>query len=270
MEQHIRMALAGDETLLDRISLADIEKEIALAPYSAALCSLKAAAAHAQQSAGFTEDLERAAARVLSRRNLKERMEGRPTLELFWIQTTSQVPDSEPAGDLPSGPEPLLAPEATETTISGNLSETISRSEAPPTAMPAENGFTFGFVKKARKKTTPASPAETNIFQSPPVRPAARPVTRPEDALIDSFLEKNPSIKSPAISFGAPEENRDLAGTSVVLKEEIVTENMAFILMKQKNFGKAREIFRKLQLKNPEKSDYFAALIKNLDAQLPS
>lgn len=278
MEQRIRTALAGDETILDRIPLTDIEREIGLAPYSAALCSLKAAAAHAQQSEGFSGDLERAAARVLSRRHLKERIEGLPVLELFWITGSPSAPEPEQTGSLPGPAGTTLPEEATEDTAAEeDMAAAAIGEEAEPHApetnlplLPAENGFTFGFVKKPRRKTRAPAAVENTLLQTPPVRTQARTASRPEDALIDSFLEKNPSIKSPAIPFGEPEEIRDLAGTSVVLQEEIVTENMAFILMKQKNYGKARELFRKLQLKNPEKSDYFAALIKNLDAQLPS
>jgi hypothetical protein len=43
---------------------------------------------------------------------------------------------------------------------------------------------------------------------------------------------------------------------------------MAYIYLKQKNTAKALDTFRKLQLKFPEKSDYFAALIKNLENQV--
>jgi tetratricopeptide (TPR) repeat protein len=43
---------------------------------------------------------------------------------------------------------------------------------------------------------------------------------------------------------------------------------MASIYMKQKNFAKAIELYRKLQLKIPEKHDYFATLIKNMELSM--
>jgi hypothetical protein len=90
---------------------------------------------------------------------------------------------------------------------------------------------------------------------------------KPEDAIIERFLEKPPGFIPPKLDFGDPTPADDLAQKSGLLAEEIVTENMAMIYLKQKNYEKALSTFRKLQLKFPEKSDYFAALIKNLESQ---
>jgi len=138
--------------------------------------------------------------------------------------------------------------------------------EAPIKKVIPKNEFGFSFVKVKSPKPAPKEKEETayQLPATPLVR--KKPVRKPEDEIIDSFLEKNPALQK--IDFGDREMVKDdLAKKSGTLAEEIVTENMAMIYMKQKNFQKALQTFKKLQLKFPEKSDYFAALIKNLENQ---
>ena len=56
-----------------------------------------------------------------------------------------------------------------------------------------------------------------------------------------------------------PEEVFDLAMTSIHREEGLVSESLAEIYLKQGKYDKAVEMFRKLGLRNPEKSTYFAA-----------
>ena len=57
----------------------------------------------------------------------------------------------------------------------------------------------------------------------------------------------------------------DTSGEDVIqLKEEIISESLAKIYEKQGLIGEAIEMYRKLSLKNPEKSAYFAEIIENL------
>ncbi len=58
---------------------------------------------------------------------------------------------------------------------------------------------------------------------------------------------------------------RKIAEHSVEGKE-VLTESMAEVWVKQGNFEKARQIYRKLSLQNPSKSTYFAAKIDQLNA----
>ena len=133
-----------------------------------------------------------------------------------------------------------------------------------------KNDFGFGFVKvpvkKSREKDGPVIPIEPT-YQLPAGPVKKKKEKKPEDAIIERFLEKPPALTPPKLDFGDPAQVDDLAQKSGFLAEEIVTENMAMIYLKQKNFEKALSTFRKLQLKFPEKSDYFAALIKNLESQ---
>jgi len=66
--------------------------------------------------------------------------------------------------------------------------------------------------------------------------------------------------------FSAAEASRK----SVVDQENIVSETLAEIYCDQRYFEKAINIYEKLSLKYPEKSSYFAALIKKVKNEVKS
>lgn len=80
------------------------------------------------------------------------------------------------------------------------------------------------------------------------------------ELLIDQFIQNQPKIK-PKTEFYSPE---NMARKSIEDSEEIVTETLAKIYFKQGNVTKAKSIYNKLILKNPEKKSYFASLIKEM------
>ena len=83
--------------------------------------------------------------------------------------------------------------------------------------------------------------------------------------LIDEFIAKSPTISRPKTKFYDPLES---AKQSVVDQEEIISETLAKIYFDQGYFEKAGKMYEKLILKNPEKSSYFAALIKKANNEL--
>ncbi len=83
-------------------------------------------------------------------------------------------------------------------------------------------------------------------------------------ALIDKFINENPSISRPKPEFYNPVT---VAHNSVVDQENIVSETLAKIYLNQGHHDKAISIFEKLSLKYPEKSSYFAALIEEAKKQ---
>lgn len=292
-----RAVLKG-EVSPEEISLEELNEEIRKAPYSASLYVLMAMASHAQQHTEFEAFLQKAAARTLSRTRLKDVIEGPLKLEFDWLPSTDTVldevveepTDSEMADvvheteaveipealvsdpEMESEPEQFIEPEPVETAVEQVVVETQSK-DLPPVnqpGKPAKNEFGFGFVKvpvkKQKGQETALVPVEP-VYQLPAGPSKKKKEKKPEDAIIERFLEKPPAFTPPRLDFGDPVPADDLAQKSGFLTEEIVTENMAMIYLKQKNFEKALSTFRKLQLKFPEKSDYFAALIKNLESQ---
>lgn len=82
--------------------------------------------------------------------------------------------------------------------------------------------------------------------------------------LIDRFLEKQPSISRPDKSdFFDP--NKEAIDSTIDDDDFFITETLAQIHRQQGNLNKAIEIYKKLILKNPEKSTYFAAQIQELN-----
>jgi len=79
--------------------------------------------------------------------------------------------------------------------------------------------------------------------------------------LIDQFLEKNPEIEK---IEPKKEDSRDISENSVQEREELLTEKLALLYVKQGYFEKAIEAYQKLSLKYPEKSDYFAKQIERV------
>lgn len=91
-----------------------------------------------------------------------------------------------------------------------------------------------------------------------------------QNKLIDRFLEEpveriTPSVSSRPISQS---EAKAIEERSVSENDDILTETLASIYLKQKKFDKAINIFKKLSLKYPEKSSYFASRIDDIQRQV--
>jgi hypothetical protein len=86
--------------------------------------------------------------------------------------------------------------------------------------------------------------------------------------LIDIFLNSNPrSIRrNQSEQLNSDNDNRfDVAEKSDTENEELVSETLAAIYFQQKNYEKAMSSYKKLSLKYPEKSIYFAARIEEIE-----
>jgi len=88
-----------------------------------------------------------------------------------------------------------------------------------------------------------------------------------KNEIIDEFIKNEPSISRPKAEFYDPV---DKAKESIVDNENIVSETLAGIFYDQGHLQKAIKIYQKLSLKFPEKSSYFAALIKKAEKELES
>ena len=78
--------------------------------------------------------------------------------------------------------------------------------------------------------------------------------------LIDKFINNKKRI-DPDRNFSNTD---DLSEKSLVSQDELMTETLAKVLMKQKKYVKALEAYRILSLKYPEKNSLFANQIKEI------
>lgn len=111
-------------------------------------------------------------------------------------------------------------------------------------------------------------PEVTFPLKSEPAAESVQEVAKPAPQyiqldLIDKFIDTEPRIK-PRREASESGVNKDLTAGIGQWDEEIVSETLAIVLLKQKKFHKAIDMYEKLKLKFPEKTAYFAALIENI------
>jgi hypothetical protein len=80
--------------------------------------------------------------------------------------------------------------------------------------------------------------------------------------LIEKFIKNEPRIVAGKSEFYSP---GNMARKSAVEHEDLISETLARIYAQQGNIPKAIDAYQRLSLKNPEKSTYFAALIRELE-----
>jgi hypothetical protein len=120
--------------------------------------------------------------------------------------------------------------------------------------------LTPGFEEVRAPSTKPMSVKEEVPFEE-----AQEPESHlSDDELIEKFLLEDPKIGPSKAEFYSPVNQ---AKKSVMDHEDVVSETLAKIFLKQGNTRKARWSYEKLILLYPEKSAFFAALLKEIDDQ---
>lgn len=115
-------------------------------------------------------------------------------------------------------------------------------------------------VQKTSIRDTGANvPGLENETESVEVRPVDS-----KSVLIDRFIATEPRIVPSKAEFYSPASQ---AKKSLTEHEDLVSETLAKIYLQQGNYQKARWSYQKLSLLHPEKSSYFAALVKEIDEQ---
>lgn len=90
--------------------------------------------------------------------------------------------------------------------------------------------------------------------------PVQNPKAQEQNEIIEEFIRKEPVLPKPVGNAAA----KDLAEDSSLFSDNIISETLVEILLKQGKKEKAIEVLKKLIWKFPQKKAYFAAQIESL------
>jgi len=116
-------------------------------------------------------------------------------------------------------------------------------------------------TSKKRKIIDPTDELLTEIKSSKKKIKPEGPKQKEQIEIIDQFIKIQPSIKG-MVAAEAPKD--DLSEKNLSYNENIISETLAEILIKQGKREKAIEVLKKLIWKFPQKKAYFAAQIEDL------
>jgi len=125
-----------------------------------------------------------------------------------------------------------------------------------------ENKFSQGTIDKELNREK----LEEELIESI-AKPALRNIQDEQLAIIEQFIKKEPRIQ-PTRQGDTIVEVEDLSESSTTLNGPLVTESYAKILSRQGRFQQAIEVYKKILVKNPEKSAYFAEKIADLEKKM--
>jgi len=154
----------------------------------------------------------------------------------------------------------------TKSTGSSNKKTTASATKTTASSKPvkAKNVEKTEPAKKTqpKSKSTAKSKKKEKSKKTSSKKSKDSPQTD-QSELIEKFISKEPSITAKPSRKSASNQE-DLSQPSTEFKEDLISENLAKIMISQGKTDKAVDIYKKLIWKFPQKKSYFATQIENL------
>lgn len=258
----------NDPNLLNSSSLPEINELVKEFPYCQTARILLTLNLFKEKHILYDAQLKLTAVQAGNRRILKKHID---RLGLKPKQVV--LPDEDVETEIVE--ENKITPEKTEPfpeiqPVAEDTPQKVTQEPAPPTLPPVEETDTLSQLKQLIKQRIQYLENEKKSGPQQFALPEEKAEKddqdkRQPDELIDEFIRNEPRISRPKKTFFNP---ADAAKESVVDDEKIVSETLAKIYFDQKRFEKAINIYKKLSLKFPEKSGYFAALIQKAEEEL--
>ncbi|MEE4177380.1 MAG: hypothetical protein V2I46_07715 [Bacteroides sp.] len=222
---------------LDKTTLEPLRELARRYPYSQPIRFLLARNLQELKHPDFEQQVNVAAASAFDRRHFQAFLSGR----VKPIQAT--IPDLISTAERKARPDSLSA----------RILSWFSKKEK---TKPEKTGTP---IEKPEEVQPPATPEAGNNDTPNPQNSQAFP-QRKHNELIDRFLKEEPRIRPRR----DPSNDENLAEKNLLSPEDIGTETLAAIFLKQGLHEKALDIYQKLSLKFPEKSSYFAEKINSI------
>ena len=248
------------------IDFVQLQESLEMYPYCQTLHTLTAKAASVHQRSQAVPFVRQAAAHALSRNALRKLIEN----EFQWSENLLTKLNELSARHVPV---PDDYQQESYALFKSKAGLTNGFPKLPLLRLPGQHDQPAVPISTT---PTPEDPTliETNLQNdleqiaeatpAPPTRSPADIERQRQLDLIDSFIKKEPRISPVRAKPGEAHTQEDLTKRTKPVGGGLVTESFAKILEKQGKLDKAREIYEKLIVKNPEKKAYFAAKISEL------
>ncbi len=234
-------------------NLEKLEDVTKIFPYCSLAYTLIAQGHFEHASMLTSQKLRLAAVYALDRDTLKHLLLGENYLEQPIPAETTPDSSSDPSTEDKTSELEALMSESSRVYRNDQLLD--------PTKNASEERFKI--LDSADEETPPLSLGSLNTDEATVERFGLRLKKSVQRDIIDSFIKSEPRIST--VNRGEKDAftDRDLSENSI-RPPELISENLATILIKQGKLDKAIEIYEKLSLKFPEKRAYFASRITDL------
>jgi tetratricopeptide (TPR) repeat protein len=257
-------------------SLILLEKEF---PYSQVISSLAARAAQDNHLIEKEDQLHLAAICVTDRAVFKSIMTAPTEIRTYTETEEIAISTQAPASHTISAPlaviiNPEIASSKVENTLQASIYEEVihdlenlhnSMQIFEETVKNLEKGITTNSLKandKNQKHSTEAADKTPEIKATETAKPEVIKQQEQQE-IIEQFIKAQPTIKGKVTDETITPQG-DLTEKNNGYNENIISETLAHILIKQGKKEKAIDILKKLIWKFPQKKAYFAAQIEEL------